>query len=229
MKLPSEELSWEEAVSRYLLDNRDYFERHPELLEALRVPHAGRGRAVSLLERQIEVLRARLTAKERDWQTFVGVARDNDALAEKLHRLAVALIDAASIDDVFGSFYDLGRHELALDAVVIRVAIDGGALAGRTEFVAPDDSRLRQALVIAGEQPLCGPVAVLGDVRSLLGGEEAEMRSVALVPMRDPVRAGLLLFASRDRQRFSAGIGTVYLARIGELLMRASARHLNGR
>lgn len=226
VKLPSEELSWEEAVSRYLMDNRDYFERHPDVLEALRIPHIGKGSAVSLLEHQVGALRARMTAKDRDWQAFIAIARDNDNLGEKLHRFAVALIDAPSLDDVMGSIYDLARRELRLDQVVIRLGVDGGSLLGRSEFVSPDDTHLRQALAMAGEQPVCGPTSVLGDLRAELGSEEAQLQSVALVPLRDPVRSGFLLLASRDRQRFPIGVGTVYLVRLGELLMRGCARYL---
>ncbi|MDA8360475.1 MAG: DUF484 family protein [Gammaproteobacteria bacterium] len=227
-KLPNEELSWEEAVARYLTENRDYFRRRADLLEVLDIPHAGKGGAISLIERQVEVLRARLAVKDREWQNFVAVARDNDALGEKLHRLAVSLIDAASLDDVLGSLYDLGRHELGLDRVVISLGVEGGSLGGRAEFVPPDDPRLRQALALSGERSLCGPVGLLGDLRELLGADEAQMRSMALVPLRDPVRCGFVLFASRDEQRFPVGIGTTYLDRIGALFLRACARQLNG-
>lgn len=227
MKRPNEELSWEEAVSRYLRDNPDYFQRHEDLLEILQIPHAGRGSASSLLEKQVALLRARITAKDRERQGFLGVARDNDTLAEKLHRLAVALIDAPSLDDVFGCTYDLARHELHLDVAVIVLGIDGGPLGGRPEFVAPDDPRLRAALTLTQDRPLCGPKAMLGQARGLLGTQESEVASVALVPLRDPVRSGALLLGSHDLQRFPVGVGTVYLSRLGELVMRAAARQLN--
>ena len=228
MKRPNEEISWEEAVSRYLRDNPAYFQQHEDLLEVLQIPHSGRGVATSLLEKQVTLLRARLATKDREWQGFLAVARDNDALAEKLQRLAVALIDAASLDDVFGCIYDMGRHELQLDVVAIVLGVDGGPLGGRTEFVAPDDHRLRLALTLAQERPLCGPKSVLAEARGLLGPSEADVASVALVPMRDSARSGVLLLGSSDSQRFPIGAGTVYLSRLGELLMRAAARQLNG-
>ncbi len=227
MKQSSEELSWEEGVARYLRDNPSYFERHEDLLEVLRIPHKGRGQAVSLLERQAAVLRERLAGRDRERQGFLAAARENEALAERLHKLAVALIDAASLDDVFGSVYDLGRNQLKLDAVTILLGVDGGPLGGRPEFVAPDDGRLRRALVLSRERPLCGPKAILAEVRGLLGPDEARIGSVALVPLRDPVRSGLMLFGSHDRERFPAGVGTTYLGRLGELVMRAVARQLD--
>ncbi len=227
MKQSSEELSWEEGVARYLRDHPDYFERHEDLLEVLRVPHAGRGAAVSLLERQAAVLRERLVAKDRERRDFLAAARENEALGERLHRLAVALIDAASLDDVFGSVYELGRNQLRLDTVTVLLGIDGGPLAGRAEFVSPDDARLRRALALSRGRPLCGPKTVLAEARGLLGADEARIASVALVALRDPVRSGVILLGSRDPERFPPGAGTLYLGRLGDLVMRAVARQLD--
>ncbi|WP_297391278.1 DUF484 family protein [Acidiferrobacter sp.] len=227
MKQSSEELSWEEGVARYLRDHPDYFEQHEDLLEVLRVPHAGRGAAVSLLERQAAVLRERLVAKDRERRDFLAAARENEALGERLHRLAVALIDAASLDDVFGSVYELGRNQLRLDTVTVLLGIDGGPLVGRAEFVSPDDARLRRALALSRGRPLCGPKTVLAEARSLLGADEARIASVALVALRDPVRAGVILLGSRDPERFPPGAGTLYLGRLGDLVMRAVARQLD--
>lgn len=227
MKGPTEDRSWEAGVARLLRENPDYFERHDDLLEVLRIPHRGRGLATSLIEKQVAVLRERLALRDRERQNFLATARENDALSEKLHRLAVALIDAASLDDVFGSIYDLGRNQLKLDAVVIVLGIDGGPLNGRAEFVSPDDARLRQGLALARDRPLCGPKTILATVRGLLGADEGRVASVALTPLRDPVRSGLLVFGSQDPGHFPVGIGTVYLSRLGELLMRAVARHLD--
>src|SRR3989344_5850263 len=60
-KLPSEELqselSWEEAVARYLEDHPDYFQRYPETLSRILLSHETGGKAVSLIERQVQVLR----------------------------------------------------------------------------------------------------------------------------------------------------------------------------
>ena len=47
----------EESIARYLQHNPDFFERHQPLLARLRLPHVRSGSTVSLVERQVEVLR----------------------------------------------------------------------------------------------------------------------------------------------------------------------------
>ena len=74
----------EETVAGYLQHHPDFFERHQPLLARLRLPHVRGGSTISLVERQIEVLRERYAALEQKLADFVKVARSNDAVAEKI-------------------------------------------------------------------------------------------------------------------------------------------------
>ena len=122
-KLPSSEyeaeLSWEEAVSRYLEDHPDYFLRYPEILSRLLLEHETGGKAISLIERQVQVLREQSQTLQRQMRELVSNARENDILSGRLHRFATAMIGCTSLDDVLDTTYDLLRQEFKLDAVVI--------------------------------------------------------------------------------------------------------------
>ena len=80
---PENDQSWDEAVGRYLEQTPDYFLRHPELLAALALPHPEAGRAVSLVERQVRVLRDRNEQSTHQLQELITFARDNDQLGER--------------------------------------------------------------------------------------------------------------------------------------------------
>jgi hypothetical protein len=86
----------EESVARYLQHNPDFFERHQALLARLRLPHARGGSTISLVERQVEVLRERHAAVEQKLADFVKVARSNDTVADKIHRFTRRLLRAGS-------------------------------------------------------------------------------------------------------------------------------------
>ena len=87
--------SEEESIAGYLQRNPEFFERHQAVLARLRLPHARGGSTISLVERQIEVLREKQAALERKLAELVRVARANDALAERLHRFTRRLLRAA--------------------------------------------------------------------------------------------------------------------------------------
>src|SRR5215469_16043469 len=82
----------EEAIASYLQRNPEFFERHQALLARLKLPHARGGTAISLVERQIEVLREKQAALEGKLAELVRVARANDAIAERLHRFTRRLL-----------------------------------------------------------------------------------------------------------------------------------------
>src|ERR1700761_4994229 len=88
--------SEEESIATYLQQHPDFFERHHAVLARLRLPHARGGSTISLVERQIEVLREKHSAGEAKLAEFVRVARANDALADKLHRFTRQLLRASS-------------------------------------------------------------------------------------------------------------------------------------
>ena len=87
----------EQAVARYLQRNADFFERHAQLLARMRLQHPRNASTVSLIERQVEVLREKYQAQEQKLAEFVRVARANNVLAEKIHRFTRRLLHSAAI------------------------------------------------------------------------------------------------------------------------------------
>ena len=86
----------EQVVAQYLQQNTDFFERHPQLLARMRLQHPRNASTVSLIERQVEVLRDKYENQEQKLAEFVRVARANNLLAEKIHRFTRRLLATGS-------------------------------------------------------------------------------------------------------------------------------------
>src|SRR5260370_42232873 len=81
------------SVAEYLQTYPDFFERNSPLLIKLRLPHLPDvGATLSLVERQVEVLRERNQSLERNLKELVDGARANDALADGIHRFSPPLL-----------------------------------------------------------------------------------------------------------------------------------------
>src|SRR5690348_15708792 len=93
----------EERIERYLTLNPDFFERHQALLARMRLPHIRTGSTVSLVERQVEVLREQKTDADRRLAEFIAVARANDQLAERIHRFTRRLLRAGNVAAALGA------------------------------------------------------------------------------------------------------------------------------
>jgi uncharacterized protein len=218
-----EKESWEDAVLRYLDDHPDFFQRYPDALSKLSLRHDING-ATSLIERQVRQLREENESLHRQLRELIGIARENDTLAARLHRFALAMADSASVDDVFDSAYEMLRREFRVDAIAILCRGEGNASFARSEFVG-DDARLMKVLRDhAGEKPACGAHFDESLMKYLFGMNAAEVRSAALVALGARGGFGLLALGSRDARRFHADIGTVYLTKLGDILMHSIAR-----
>jgi len=219
----------EQAVAQYLHHNADFFERHPQLLGRLRLQHPRTGSTVSLIERQVEVLREKIQAQDQKLAEFVHVARANNVLAEKIHRFtrrllrtsgpgpAIAEIEASLRED-FDSFHTV------LVLASARLPEEDEAPQCFLRRVVADDPAFRSFdTLFAACKPRCGQIR--DSQREFLFGIEApNIGSVALIPLGGNPPAGLLALGSVDRDRFHPGMSTEFLWRMGELITDALAR-----
>jgi len=219
----------EERIERYLSLNPDFFERHQPLLARMRLPHMRTGSTVSLVERQVEVLREQKTDSDRRLSEFVAVARSNDTLAERIHRFTRRLLRApsavaslASLEASLREDFDAFHSVLVLTAPIASlVTAEFGPFLRK---LTPDDANIRsfEALLATGK-PRCGQVR---DTQRdfLFGPESASIGSVALVPLGEGGSVGLLALGSAERERFHPGMSTEFLKRMGELITDALSR-----
>lgn len=235
-KLPNEEqqqeLSWEEAVSRYLEDNPDYFDRHAEILAELKIPHLRAGAAVSLIERQVQILREKNQRLDQQLQELVTIARENDKLGDRLHDFALSMIDGQGLDEILDAAQNILRREFSLEEVVI--LFDMPAQGGRPEFAHAGDAMLKTVLKKLSntkgkpQKPLCGSDQDYDadTLDFIFGSAQQCIKSCAVIPLGQGRIQGLLALGSKKAKRFQVKMGTVYLSKIGDLLSRAVARHL---
>lgn len=235
-----QELSWDETVARYLTQNPDYFLTHPEALADLTLRHHASGEVTSLIERQVQVLRDKNAQLGRQLRELLSHARENDALSERQHQFALAMLDSNALDDTLSTARDILRQQFKLDAVVILLKGDKEVLRGRPECVEPGDRRLDgivQKFTVAGQasaiparsqagKPLCGVKHDSDTLNYLFGSQAQDIRSTALVLLAGKDTTGVLGLGSNDPQRFHPQMGTLYLSKFGELLMSAISRYL---
>ena len=93
----------DETVREYLKNHDDFLQRYPDMLDFLHVSHAS-GSAVSLVEKQVSVMRERSTELRQRLKALSANAKDNDALFEKTRTLVLKLLDANSVEALYSTF-----------------------------------------------------------------------------------------------------------------------------
>jgi uncharacterized protein YigA (DUF484 family) len=210
----------EQSIANYLQRNPDFFERHQAVLARLKLPHARGGSTISLVERQIEVLREKQAALENKLAELVRVARANDAISERLHRFTRRLLRPVPRPEAAARIEAGLREDFdAFHAALVLIGPPADWPASRfVRAVASDDPNLKSfESLFASGKPRCGQ-ARDSQREFLFGPEGLEMGSVALVPLGEKGSVGLLALGSADRERFHPGMSTEFLARMADLI-----------
>lgn len=218
----------EATVAAYLREHPDFFERHPELLAELRLAHDS-GRAVSLIERQVAVLRQTRTEQDRRLQQMLHEAQRNERLSDQFNRLVLELLDARTLDAVVESVKRRVIEDFDADAVGLRLFRTGcHANNERPEFLERSASNIAPfEKIITGRQPICGQFTP--EQLAVLFADAAQVRSAALIPLTEDGDStpayGMLAIGSHDAQRFNSRMGTLFLQQIGRVLTRVLRPH----
>lgn len=242
----------DEAVLRFLSRNPEFFVNNEDILPRLRIPHES-GKAVSLIEKQVSVLRGKCGTLENSLRDLICVARENESLHQRLHVLIQDIISAKSL----GRIVDLTRSSLQenfnADDVnlllfasepkkpVTRKRASTASTTGSaakpatrkrrqkpiegTRIVPHDDSSLSLfADLFANGETVCG---LPGEehLSCLVGQDYANIASAALIPLQHEGPLGVIMLTSRDESRFASGKGVMFLNHLGQLLSRRLATY----
>ncbi|MBT3196847.1 MAG: DUF484 family protein [Gammaproteobacteria bacterium] len=195
-------------VAAYLKANPGFFLDHLELLSELEVPHQSGG-AVSLIERQIQILRQQNGTLQNEIRNLLHVARENNTLSENMHKLSLELMECEDRDDVTAALYDSLRDHFGIEQVVILLPH------GETE-----ESHEAFEDLMRDSTPFCGQLEE--SQRHTLFGEEIEQgASVALLPLGEFGGQGLVALGSSDPQQYHDKMGTHFLLQLAALVGRA--------
>jgi uncharacterized protein YigA (DUF484 family) len=220
-----------EMVEEYLRNHTEFFHGRDELLRILSIPHAANG-AVSLVERQIALLREQNRNYRRQLQDLVEVARDNERLLGRLQRLTLRLLDAETLTDLLATLEDSLRADFHADAACLYITgadlsewqPNGAFLQKR---IASTETGTELQRLLKGGSPVCGRLRD-DQLAELFGAGAASVGSVALLPLISGERTfGGLAIGSHSTDRFNAEMGTAYLDHLAELISHLIAPFLN--
>lgn len=219
----------EQSVHDYLAAHPDFFERNATLLSALNLPHSSGG-TVSLVERQVSMLRQKDLKRDRQLNELISVARANDVLAAKIHELTLQLMAASDLRATVNALEEAMRSGFGADQAVLVILGDPDAFKdidiGRFfRVVTKKDPSLKPFdTFLNGSGPRCGQIR--DSQREFLFHDDAEeIGSAALVPIGKGAEIGFLAVGSIDTDRFHPGMSIDFLTRLGDLISAALKRY----
>lgn len=213
----------EHDIANYLANTPGFFERHAELLASVQLTSPHGQRAVSLQERQMELLREKLKGLELKIMEMIRHGQENVAIADRLHRFTRAIMLTSNAADLPDVIVKELMHQFMIPQAGIRVW--GAAPAFSSLAFAQEVSENARSLAGSLVAPYCGVNSGFEAARWV--EDPAAVASIALIPLRhgaNPGAFGMLVLGSPDPTRYSADMGTEFLMRIGEIASAGLSR-----
>lgn len=214
-----------EQIEAYLRDHLDFFEQHTDLLAELTLPHES-GTAVSLVERQVAILRERNIDMRNRLSKLLDNARDNDKLFDKSKRLVLSLLEGQDMGDIIDALLysfdkDFGIHFTS----IILFGNPDKIPASEARVVNIADAREYVGPLLKNSRAMCGTLGAK-EMEFIFGEHASEIGSIATVPLIHGSVFGLLTIGNRDPQYYRSSMGTLFLSYIAEVLNRLLPKYL---
>ncbi len=216
----------EDQVAEYLRDHPDFFARQEDLLADLSLPHES-GKAISLLERQVTILRDRGIEARQKLNNLLENARNNDQLFDTTRNLVLALLRADSITEVANVTQDqLANHDNidACEIIIVEHPDLNVAHAVRTGSVAKLKTDFSDVFRL--KRTHCGPLEQ-DQVAYLFPAAKNTIRSTALCPVINNSEVlAMLAFGNQTDNYFNVNLDTLFLDFMGHVVGAVLDRHL---
>ena len=209
-----------EHVARYLRTHSDFFMHHAELIETLAIPHET-GVAISLVERQVELLRNKNKELDQKLHQLIKVAKDNEKVGSRLHTLTMGLVSIRGFDETLSGIHDLMHADFPGTKVTLRLfdvfpetsvkdCEEMGKSLQKSKLIQDLFSSRRRGVAFLTKRQIEN--VFTNEI------EQKPIRSAAAVALKKDQQLGVLFLGSTDANRFQNGMGTLFLGNLGEIV-----------
>lgn len=210
--MSDDKTSLKEVVASYLRKNPEFLDENPDILEVLELNHRS-GTAVSLIERQVDSLRASNEDMQKQLNRLMQVAAENEQLMTRLHHLTLELMTINSRQEFFTHLGNSLLNDFNADILQIYLFdTDAASLAGEDVVgIDAEDSALKPfAAHLEKGLTVCGRLSE-SKQEFLFGSKARWVQSTALIPLGEKGKLGMMAIGSSDPARFYPGMGTLFL------------------
>ncbi|MBT3671740.1 MAG: DUF484 family protein [Porticoccaceae bacterium] len=215
-------------VRGYLRDHPTFFDENPDILETMIVPHNTEG-AVSLIERQLAVLRSRNSEMKEQLDSLYSAAQENEIMFEKTNHLISGLLEANNLGALIESLYESLATDYGVEAYSLTLFGDEMNLPkSMAQISSPDKANKAIASILLSSRAVCGQLGA-SEMSFLFGDHQDVLGSAATVVLGQDSKLGVLALGNSDPHFYQTGMGTIFLDYLAEVLSRLLPQYLKSR
>ena len=216
-------------ITDYLKRNPDFFVDHEELLLDLKLPHPCPGKTISLIEKQVMVLRKKASDDQTKLSQLSENAEENEKIFERIRSLVLALLDSKDLKQQVKVIEKSLTHEFGIEFYsLILFSEKKKKLPLRVEHI--DAATKTLGSIITNGKAVSGQI-LQEELNFLFQKQADNVKSVAITPLNHsldkPEPFGVLALGSSDKNHFKSSMGTVFINYLGDVLSRTIAQQLD--
>ena len=208
----------EEQVVKHLQENPEFFLNHPELLSNIRLPHDS-GKAISLVEKQVNILREQGVKATEKLKDLTDNARTNDEIFDITRSLILDLLECNTIEKVITSVQKQFVRLRNVDACEL-IFLNHSMLSLPTAIRVEDAEVIKDKFsdVFRLGKPLCAQLQE-EQILYLFPLSKENISSTALCPVSSNGETlALLALGNKTANYFNVHLDTLFLDFICEVL-----------
>ena len=215
----------QEIVREYLIENPDFFAENPDIFEAINISHDS-GKAISLVERQISLMRKRNSEMVAQIDQMQHTAKDNALLMEKTNRLVLNLVQAKNLTGLIKALTVSLKSDFSTEFFSLTL-IDNHRTTAKAaaNFISESEAKSTINNILIAKKAVCG-VRNSEEVSLLFGSQADDIGSVLALPLKKDNTFGVLALGHSDPKFYNEEIGTVFIDYIGDLLIELIPKHI---
>jgi uncharacterized protein YigA (DUF484 family) len=223
------QMELEETIVSYLYNHRDFFQGREELIEKLTITHPA-GQAVSLIERQVDILREKNTQINKQLNDLFSIAKENENSTQKMHDLILSLLSCHHFHEVASLLQSRLVSEFSVDSVLLKLFSVSNLVLDSSSTISIDEQSTEAKTLkklIYKREPVCGFFKQL-NTEELQTSKELDINSMAVMPLFVDKNNcfGALILGSEDKQHFRPDSGTLFLKNLAEVVSHTLVKYL---
>ena len=204
------------SVEKYLQQNPGFFSDKEDLLVSMSIPHQS-GQAVSLVEKQLGILRERNTELRNRMSQLIDNARANDRLFSHSRKLVLSLLDSKNISQAVDVIYSSFAKDFGIETTQI-ILFDNNVISrARNESLVVADSKIGRYL--KARQTIGGGLNK-EEIEFVFAENANAVQSAALSVLAFGEVYGVLAIGNESPDFYSPDMGTLFLNYIAEVFSR---------
>ena len=202
-------------VADYLILNPNFFKENPEVLNSIEIVHDS-GAAVSLIQRQVELLRTDYNSTTDKLMELLANAKNNDDIFILTKKLILDLIDASNIEEITSLLEKRFKKDFGADESRLMFFTESNKNIPKGRIKNPAESADRLAGLMKPGESFYGEVKQ--DITQFIFNDETAIKEVALIPLTSNSLKGMIALGSAQPGKYTENKDTLFLDFIAEVV-----------